>query len=136
MFKNIENIILYYIILFYFERQKYKILSNFECVFDKLRNKSTRYKTKKSFIDNTKIKIKKLLCVEILYFFINILIQVKSYSEITLTIKGKGTQQIIHEKIDRPNEIYVNDILYNDTNYYSVNNLINEINNITIKWNN
>ena len=133
--KSIENIII-----------SNKFIKNYKIIRNKIKKSSLNNKKQ----NNKIVKIKKLLYIEILYYFINILIQVKSYSEIKLTIKGKGTQQIIYnnenmytcyantnkKKIDQPSEIYVNDILYNDTNYYSVNNLKNEINNITIKWNN
>ena len=78
-------------------------------------------------------------------FFINLFTKVYSYSEIKLTIEGNGTQKILNDQqlicqgntklVEKPDEIYVNDILYNDTDYF-VNNLTNEKNNITIRWNN
>ena len=64
-------------------------------------------------------------------------------SEITIKIKGNGTQQIIaksgdcvknFEFIDIPNEIYVNGQRQNSIDYY-VYNLKNDENNITMIWN-
>ena len=64
-------------------------------------------------------------------------------SEITIIIEGKGTQQILsnteysyHEKVgyELPNQILVNGILQKDTGKY-VYNLVNQRNNITMKWN-
>ena len=64
-------------------------------------------------------------------------------SEITLTINGTGTQQILSNRqlvipdfglvqfTTVPDEIYVNDIYQNETSFY-VYNLVNEINNVTI----
>ena len=53
-------------------------------------------------------------------------------SEITITIKGKGNQQIIIN--NSPNRIYINDILQNYTGYYA-NNLTKETNIIKMEWN-
>ena len=53
-------------------------------------------------------------------------------SEITLTIKGSGNQQII--KSNSPNKIYINDILQNYNGLYA-NNLTKEINVIKMEWN-
>ena len=87
-----------------------------------------------------KMKIKnKIIYNDIFYFiitvvfFINILPTVILInSEIILTINRTGTQQILNDKnalddhynieiIDKPDQIYINDIFYNDTNYYYVN---------------
>ena len=105
---------------------------------------NNRKQKNKELINNNKINkrnkiiINKIINIKIyiLYYLIISLIKIKSYYEINLTIKGNGTQQIIYNNqtnnycgnnkniIDKPNEIYVNNILYNDTDdYYSVNNL-------------
>ena len=94
------------------------------------------------------INLNKLLYSEIilLYFLFNSFIKVHSYSEVNITIRGNGTQKILNDQSRKcgphsnivyiPNEIYINGIFYNTNNYYYVNNLENEINNITIRWNN
>ena len=108
-----------------------------------------RKQKNKEIINNNKINkrnkiiINKIINIKIyiLYYLINSLIKIKSYYEINLTIKGNGTQQIIFYNknryncgnkniiIDKPDKIYINNLLYNDTDdYYSVNNLKDEIN--------
>ena len=106
----------------------------------------------KTIILKKKSILNQIIHIEIftLYYFIISLIKVNSYFEINLTIIGNGTQPIIYYNksnlklfdkfnnyiIDKPDEIYVNDLFYDDTDdYYSVNNLKDEINNITIRWN-
>ena len=67
------------------------------------------------------------------------------YSEINITIKGNGTQRILNNKSVEcgsssklfdsiPDQIFVNDELQNYTGF-SVYNLKNDINNISIRWN-
>ena len=52
-----------------------------------------------------------------------------------MTITGTGTQPILHESFNPiPSQIYVNDVLQDYTGIYA-NNLEQEINYITIKWN-
>ena len=57
-----------------------------------------------------------------------------SLSEITITIKGVGNQQIISSSYS-PNQIYINEILQNYTGNLA-KNLIEEINIIKMVWNN
>lgn len=66
-------------------------------------------------------------------------------SEITLTINGTGTQQILYDKpfyiqgagivkfSSLPDEIYINNEYQNYSDYY-VYNLVNEINEVTMVW--
>jgi len=65
-------------------------------------------------------------------------------SEITIVISGRGTQQILsnlgatvysYTNYELPNQILINGILQNYIEKY-VYNLTNQINNITMKWNN
>ena len=74
-----------------------------------------------------------------------LLSKLNKFSEINLTIKGNGTQSIINNakrdiesKTYRfnniPSEILVNDIKINNSGF-KVSGLINEENNITIRWN-
>ena len=88
---------------------------------------------------------------ELLNFFIIINITIKSCStkihiykkrelytvnEITIKIKGNGTQRILSpDFIDKPNEIFVNGIPYTIDSNNSICDLENEENNITMKWN-
>ena len=66
------------------------------------------------------------------------------YSEITITIKGSGTQQILSNYSDfcsfrtvhfnnLPQKIYVNGIIHENGKF--VYNLVEEINNVTMIWN-
>ena len=57
---------------------------------------------------------------------------IDSLSEITITIKGKGKQQIISS--NPPNRIYINNILQSYTGSYA-NDLVEEINIIKLEWN-
>jgi len=83
------------------------------------------------------------------YFFINLISEANLRklnldSEITIVIKGNGTQQILtdstltfheYKEYDLPNQILVNGILQNYTGKY-VYNLTHEMNKITMRWNN
>ena len=83
------------------------------------------------------------------YLFINLihetsLRKLNFDSEITIVIEGKGTQQILSTDknpyygstySELPNQILVNGILQNHTERY-VYNLTQQINKITLKWNN
>jgi len=83
------------------------------------------------------------------YFFINLfseanLKKLNLASEITIVIKGNGTQRILsdatftfhrYKEYDLPNQILVNGILQNYTGKY-VYNLTHEMNKITMRWNN
>ena len=125
----------------------YKKLSNiFNNIFKNCLNYYEKFMNKriinKSYFNkkHKKMKIKnKIIYNDIFYFiitvvfFINILPTVILInSEIILTINRTGTQQILNDKnalddhynieiIDKPDQIYINDIFYNDTNYYYVN---------------
>ena len=71
----------------------------------------------------------------IILFIINIKV-CDSYQEINITIKGTGEQKILNEEsINQPNHILINGILQNYTGYY-VYNLIENINIISIRWDN
>jgi len=83
------------------------------------------------------------------YLFINLthetsLKKLNLDSEITIVIKGNGTQQILsnsetivysYTNYELPNKILINGILQNYIEKY-VYNLTNQINHITMKWNN
>ena len=81
----------------------------------------------------------KMMVYLILIYIINLSkeekkIYINSLSDITITIKGKGKQQIISTSFS-PNKIYINNILQNYTGSYA-NNLIEEMNVIKMEWNN
>jgi len=85
--------------------------------------------------------------ITIFYIFINLIYEIYTrklnfYSEISIVIRGNGTQQILSEvnnpfygdeEYEMPNQILVNGILQNYTERY-VYNLTNQINNITMRW--
>ena len=55
---------------------------------------------------------------------------------IVIKIKGSGTQSILNSDfLPQPNEVYVNDNFINIDNENKINNLLDEENNITMKWN-
>ena len=71
------------------------------------------------------------------------LIKLCDSTQITLIIKGKGTQKILGRDIsgcdsysgELPDHIYINGIHQNLTKVYEVSGLVNEENNITLEWN-
>ena len=75
--------------------------------------------------------------VFILLYFISI-IKIINLAEIKLTIRGEGNQQILDVNSGEfnilPSQIYINDVLQDYTGTYA-NNLVGEINYITLKWN-
>ena len=122
--------------------------------FNKYNNKD-----RKVFINNFYIKYLYLyICVFLSNFnFITTIVADKgspknlSLCEIVITIRGKGTQQILNDKViqfyepdynrsenytflDLPSEIFVNKNKINYIDYY-VYNLSSEVNNITLKFN-
>jgi len=96
-------------------------------------------------------RIRVLEFIILCYLFINLineatLRKLNLVSEITIVIKGNGTQQIlsknireiysiVYREIELPNQILVNGVLQNYTEKY-VYNLTYETNKITMKWNN
>jgi len=90
-------------------------------------------------------RIRVLEFISLCYLFINLINEItlrklNLVSEITIVIKGNGTQQILStynkkREYKLPNQILVNGILQNYTEKY-VYNLTYEINNITMKRNN
>jgi len=95
-------------------------------------------------------RIRVLEFISLCYLFINLINEItlrklNLVSEITIIIKGNGTQQILsnnggvnnyeYKEFELPNQILVNGILQNYTEKY-VYNLTYEINKITMKWNN
>ena len=95
-------------------------------------------------------RIRVLEFISLCYLFIYLINEVtlrklNLVSEITIVIKGNGTQQILsnyggrynyeYKEYELPNQILVNGILQNYIEKY-VYNLTYEINKITMKWNN
>ena len=82
------------------------------------------------------MNIKKNEFTIIILFLINI----ASFSEITIIIKGIGNQKISYnlpidgDIVDKPSKIYINDIPLNYSDYF-VYNLTKEENKITMVWN-
>ena len=101
----------------------------------------------KNFTRNRKYINFRYLYILIIIFYVcltneknNILYHLNKISEINLTIKGNGTQTILDNKkrsrghfASLPSEIIVND--KNTSNLDYKINLIDEINNITLRWN-
>ena len=101
----------------------------------------------KNFTRNRKYINFRYLYILIIIFYVcltnekkNILYHLNKISEINLTIKGNGTQTILDNKkrssghfASLPSEIIVND--KNISNLAYKINLIDEINNITLRWN-
>ena len=99
----------------------------------------------KNIISKINIRNKDINILLNLYLLL-LLLNLNLNSEITLTINGAGTQQILCNKkfyvinyglvqfTAIPDEIYVNNIFQNKTDFY-VYDLVNEINNVTMVWN-
>ena len=87
-----------------------------------------------------------IFIVPIYVFLMNksIFIKLNYISQITLTIKGNGTQKILGKDLPRnftpysgelPDHIYINGKLTNLTKVYKISGLKNEENDITLEWN-
>ena len=72
-----------------------------------------------------------------LFLFISNIKILNAYQEINITINGTGRQQIVDKDYfdNKPNEILINGILQNYSDYY-VYNLAQNINIITMRWDN
>ena len=103
-------------------------------------------KTIKNKFNKSKIKTNLINYLIILLIIISFKPEIfTSENEITITIKGKGKQHILStftgscnepsNFTSLPDQIFVNGILQNYTGKY-VDNLINQTNKITMKWNN
>ena len=125
----------------------YKKKNHFINNYIKLENSNKIVQKKKKILSNINIIVGNFIIFLKIFFFINLLTEINTkiqYSEITIKIKGKGTQKILNNYDDSwcgsksfnsiPNQIYINNELQNYTGY-TVYNLVNEINYITIKWN-
>ena len=82
-----------------------------------------------------------IISIHIFYFPVisddNLLFNMNFVCEITLTIKGNGTQKILNNNYGKPLQVYLNDgiVNFNDNYYRTIYINGSEINNVRIIWN-
>ena len=93
-----------------------------------------------NYSTNTLLIIILILIFEIPFSINYILLKLCDDSEITITIRGTGTQKILSREVDiddysgpLPNHIYINGT-EKYANAFQVSGLTNEVNEITLKW--